>query len=280
LVPVLLRRFFPEAVATVLSFYTAAINISSFLGTSLSVPLSRVYGSYTLSLGFWLVFVLPAAVAWAVSGRRQPVAFCETKAPSAFRFSLFAQASVWAVILTMSLQGLSSYAIIAWLPTFFMSKGFTELEAGSLLSLMLVCSCLSCLLTSKTIGWCRGERPLSVLLVLLALVAMLLWLAGGVWAIAGCVLMAIPNGLRFSLAIILTSKKADTLSQMLTLTSIAQGVGYTLAATGPFCCGLLYVGDGNWTGVLLFLAITIVVWGVAACYGFGSCKVFERESRA
>ena len=71
---------------------------------------------------------------------------------------------------------------------------------------------------------------------------------------------------------ILMAQKTNDLSELLIISTLAQGIGYVLAAVGPFVCGLLYHGDGNWIGVAGFMMSAVLLWGVSAFYAFGTTK--------
>lgn len=71
---------------------------------------------------------------------------------------------------------------------------------------------------------------------------------------AGC-------GGTFSLALILIVRRAQTPSQVPQLSALAQGVGYLLAASGPFVFGALHDHTRQWTAPLWFLvACTLLVF--------------------
>lgn len=277
LIPVMLRHFFMRHVTMALGLYTSALSLSNFFGVSLSVPLSHLGFGYVFAIGFWLVLMVPGSFAWLLSERKHRLDLHHQSSDTKVQWRDFLRLPIWSVILTMSLQGLSSYSFLAWFPSLFISQGISEFAAGNYLGVMLAMACLASAISSKAVVWCGGERQLSVILTVMTLVAMGMVLVGGVWTLFGCALIGIPNGARYSLAIFLTSKKANSLSEMLLLGSLAQGIGYTIAAIGPLACGLLYQGDGNWNYVMAFLAFTAVIWGWMSYYGFGNCRVFSNN---
>lgn len=277
-IPVILRRFFPDKVSLALGIFTAATAVSSFAGAFLAIPLKEITNSYTCSLSLWIIFSAPAAIFWFLSSNKELPCFSrneEEKTKIKPKFNLLALLSV---VLTMSFQSLFVYSLIAWLPALLMSRGMSAVNAGNALALVLVLAFFSSLLISLFIRTVGGEKKLSILLSLLCFLAVPFWFADGIWPFVGSLIMAIPHGARFSLALILIAKKAKSLPEMLLLSSLSQGVGYTLAATGPFICGLLYTGNGDWTNVLIFLALAIIVWGISAFYGFGNVSVFKTTS--
>ena len=140
--------------------------------------------------------------------------------------------------------------------------------AGCPLSALLIGAGLASLLIAPMIRLFGTEGRLSFVLTVLSIVPLLFLFLPGFWPFLACALLSVPHGARFSLALILISKSSVSLSQMLALSSISQGFGYILGALGPLLCASLYRGDGNWTGVLIFLSASCVLWGIAAIVGF------------
>lgn len=279
-IPVVLRHFFPERVSLALGVFTAATGVSSFAGAALAIPLQQAMDSYAWTLSVWVVFAMPAAFAWFCTKDTCLPSFPSRSTCKERQGTQFAFLPMLSVILTMSLQSLFVYSLIAWLPPLLISRGMTPASAGNALALLLVVAFLSSLVVSFLIRLAGGERRLSVIVCLLCVLAMPFWFADGIWPYVGCLIMAVPHGVRFSLAMILIAKKARNLSQMLLLSSVSQGIGYVVAALGPFVCGFLYKGDGNWWAVGLFLATTVLIWGICAFYGFGNVSVFQQDIKS
>ncbi len=278
-VPVILRHYYPEKIAFAMGVCTASVGISSFLGAAVAFPLEQFSGSYTVSLGVWALFAGPAALAWFFT---KPEKLPDLKPRKERQFSSLSSLKVLpflSIIAVMSMQAVCTFAVLGWLPAIFATNGISALIAGYSLAGLLVVAFMASLGISFLIRICGGERNLSIALTIFGLLSLPLWFMDGLWPYVGCFLMAIPHGARYSLAIILISKKARSLPQMLLLSSLAQGLGYSIAASGPFICGLLYKGDGEWMAVLIFLSAAILFWGLGAVYGFGKCEVFKENLR-
>ena len=88
---------------------------------------------------------------------------------------------------------------------------------------------------------------------------------GGLWGWA--VVLGIGQGGTFALAltlIVLRSKDAHVAAH---LSSMAQGVGYTLASAGPFAVGLVHDLSGGWSAVGWIFAVigaAAIVFGLKA----------------
>lgn len=242
LMPVLLRDYFPNNIALVMGVFTGFIGFSGSIGAYFSVPLLDAFGSLEAPLGLWVLMSALALVAWFLAPRAKRI----TVAGGAFQWALLKKPLTWAVIFVMGMQSLTIYTTVAWLPTILSTLGFSASEAGLGSAVFLLVSAPASILTAAFIKVVGGERPASLIMTASFAIGILLWLLGGTWSFVGCVLAGIPQGITFSMAMILMAKKSDSLSQLLVISSLAQGIGYVLAGFGPFICGLLYHGDGQW----------------------------------
>ena len=181
----------------------------------------------------------------------------------------------WAVIFVMGMQSLTIYTTVAWLPTILGTLGFSASTAGLGSAVFLLVSAPASILTAAYIKLVRGERPAALIMTASFALGIVLWLAGGAMSFVGCVLAGIPQGITFSMAMILMAQKTNNLSELLVISSLAQGIGYVLAGFGPFICGLLYQGDGDWVSVIAFMLGAVILWGVSAWYAFGDRKLFD-----
>lgn len=271
LMPVLLRDYFPNNIASVMGVFTGFIGFSGSIGAYFSVPLLNAFGSLNAPLGLWVLMPALAITAWFTVPRAKRIAV----AGGAFQWDLLKKPLTWAVIFVMGMQSLTIYTTVAWLPTILNTLGFSASSAGLGSAVFLLVSAPASILTAAFIKAVGGERPASLIMTASFAIGIVLWLLGGTWSFVGCVLAGIPQGITFSMAMILMAKKTNSLSQLLVISSLAQGIGYVLAGFGPFICGLLYQGDGQWLSVVGFMLCAVALWGLSAWYAFGDRKLFD-----
>jgi CP family cyanate transporter-like MFS transporter len=72
-------------------------------------------------------------------------------------------------------------------------------------------------------------------------------------ALVWVVIMGLGQGAALSLALLMIVLRAGDDHTAARLSSMAQGFGYLLAATGPLLMGLLHAATGDWTVPLLAL---------------------------
>ena len=271
LMPVLLRDYFPKNIPLVMGVFTGFIGFSGSIGAYFSVPLLNASGSLQISLGLWVLMVGLALLLWFLSPRGKQI----TVSGGVFEWALLKKPLTWAVIFVMGMQSLTIYTTVAWLPTILSTLGFSASIAGLGSAVFLLVSAPASILTAAYIKLVRGERPAALTMALSFAIGIVLWLQGVTWSFVGCVLAGIPQGITFSMAMILMAQKTNNLSELLVISSLAQGIGYVLAGFGPFICGLLYQGDGQWLSVVGFMLCAVALWGLSAWYAFGDRKLFD-----
>lgn len=271
LLPVLLRDYFPNNIPLVMGVFTGFIGFSGSIGAYFSVPLLHTFGTLNGPLGLWVIMGGVALLSWlAVPGRRKI-----TVSGGVFDWKMLKKPMTWAVIFVMGMQSLTIYTTVAWLPTILSTLGFSASTAGLGSAVFLLVSAPASILTAAFIKAVGGNRPAAVIMTVSFAAGIVLWLAGGAWSFVGCVLAGIPQGITFSMAMILMAQKTKNLSELLVISSLAQGIGYILAGFGPFICGLLYKGDGQWWPVASFMLCAVLLWGSSAWYAFGNRKLFD-----
>lgn len=270
LMPVLLRDYFPNNIPLVMGVFTGFIGFSGSVGAYFSVPLLNAFDSLEAPLGLWVVMAALGLMAWLFSPRSKKISV----AGGAFQWSLLRKPLTWAVIFVMGMQSLTIYTTVAWLPTILSTQGFSASTAGLGSAVFLLVSAPASIMTAAFIKAVGSERTAAAIMSVSFALGIVLWLMGGAWSFVGCVLAGIPQGITFSMAMILMAQKTNNLSELLVISSLSQGIGYILAGFGPFICGLLYQGDGRWGSVVTFMLVAVFLWGAAALYAFGNRKLF------
>lgn len=239
LLPALVKRELAEGADLVTGVYTMALCLGGALGAGFSVPLAELLGSWRLSLGSWAVLAFVALLAWRLymPHPRPERSALPTRGPT---LRLTRQALAWQVTGYMGSQSALAYIVFGWLPTLLQRRGMDEAEAGWLLA----ASVMGQLVTALGAPWLarlgRDQRP--TILALLACTAagvLILLQAPLEWRWWGAMLLGLGQGGSFSMAltlIVLRSANSQLAGQ---LSSMAQGIGYSIAATGPLLVGIM-----------------------------------------
>ncbi|MFO3724153.1 CynX/NimT family MFS transporter [Pseudomonas sp. HLMP] len=265
LLPGIVKRDFPQHAGTLTGVYTMALCLGAAMAAGATVPLAQRFDdSWAMGLGFWLVPALLAMLVWLPQARQG-----HGLHKVAYRVrGLWRDPLAWQVTLYMGLQSSLAYIVFGWLPSILIGRGLSPTEAGLVLSGSVIVQ----LVSSLSAPWLatRGkDQRLAIVIVMLVTLAGLFGCLyaplSGLWGWA--VLLGLGQGGTFALAltlIVLRSKDAHVAAN---LSSMAQGVGYTLASMGPFAVGLVHDLTGGWAAVgwiFAVLGVGAIVFGLGA----------------
>ncbi|OFS71669.1 MFS transporter [Pseudomonas sp. HMSC08G10] len=265
LLPGIVKRDFPQHAGTLTGVYTMALCLGAALAAGATVPLARHFDdSWALGLGFWLVPALIAMLVWLPQARQG-----HGLHKVAYRVrGLWRDPLAWQVTLYMGLQSSLAYIVFGWLPSILIGRGLSPTEAGLVLSGSVIVQ----LVSSLSAPWLatRGkDQRLAIVIVMLVTLAGLFGClyapVSGLWGWA--VVLGLGQGGTFALALTLIVLRSKDSHVAANLSSMAQGVGYTLASAGPFAVGLVHDLTGGWTAVgWIFAALGIgaILFGLGA----------------
>lgn len=260
--PVVIRSAFPQNVKRTMGIFTAFISLSGALGAATAAPLASLTASPVPTFVLWGLLGSSGLALWLWAAPARKTGGQKGRFTEALR--LVVTPAAWPVILTMGLQSLTIYTVSAWLPTILAETGdFTASAAGTASGLFLLSGFFASLVTQEFLRLCRTLPRAAVVLGTLFLLGIAGWLAGGLFAWAGCVLAGVPQGLMFSVALILMAEKSPNADAMLALSAAAQGTGYLIAGLGPWIFGSLFSLSGVAAGTG-FLATAVLIWTLSA----------------
>jgi CP family cyanate transporter-like MFS transporter len=268
--PPLVKKYFPRHVAAVSMAYITGLQLGTVVPALVAVPVEEAAG-WRVSIGWWAVLALVAAVPWIVELlRRDPDPRTATGAGGTAAVAAPAQRiRPWrspvglALALFFGANSLCTYAFFTWLPAVAESIGMTRAEGGLALAVYSAIGLISALVVPWAAG--RFEDP-----YLVVVVSVLSYLAGfaGLLRAPGvapwlwiCLLGVGPS--TFPLCLTLINLRTRTQAGSAALSGFAQGVGYTAASLGPVVFGFLLSGPGLGSG-LAFLTVVLAVMTVVA----------------
>jgi CP family cyanate transporter-like MFS transporter len=264
----LIKRRQPRRTGLLLGLYLLALYVGAMTGSALSVPIYQASGgSWPLTLGVWGIPAMVAALAWLPQAVRRPD--LSPRTPGARAANVFRSPLAWQVATFMGLQSLIYYSTLSWLPSYFRDRGASPEQAGFLVSMLSIGGLLTALTTPMVAQRRADQRPLVAVWVAVCAVG----LGGAMLAPVGTVmiwtgLLGLGQGAVMGLALYFTMARADSAAEAISLSAMAQCVGYLLATTGPLVVGLLHSGTGGWAApfALLFVltAVKLVVGLLAA----------------
>jgi len=247
------QRSLTEGTAT--GIYTMGSFCGAAAGAALTVPLAAALGSWQWGLGAWSLLALAALPLWYRFASRDVLPDGDAPAAPVLRRDLYRDPVAITVTLFFGLQAMGAYALFGWLPSIYRGAGLTAEEAGALLGVMIVvCAPVSLIVpmlasrTRRQWGWV----VLTTMASAAGYLGLLVWPAD--LALAWAVLLGIGNA-TFPLALLMFALRSRDGMQAAALSSMAQSLGYAIAAFGPIAVGTLHEWSGGWRAPLLLLLL-------------------------
>ncbi|MFF8385209.1 CynX/NimT family MFS transporter [Streptomyces kanasensis] len=274
LMPVIVKRYFPDRVGTMTGLYSMALALGTSLAAAVTVPLTQALGgSWRTGLGVWAILAVLAVLPWtAIARDRRAAARTAAKAaaapatadaptgdaPDATGPRVARSRTAWALACFFGLQATGAYITMGWLPQIFRDAGVPAGTAGVLLAVTMVMGVPLAFVIPRVAGRMRHQGPIVVVLGLSGLAGyagLLTAPVAGAWLWA--VLLGVSN-CAFPLALTMIGMRARTGTGVVRLSAFAQCVGYLISVPGPILVGALYQHSGGWTAPLALMAALIV----------------------
>lgn len=285
LLPVAVKRWFPNHVGRATGLYSTALAVGTALAAGGSVPVARAFGTWRAGLGMWAIPPLLAIPVWMWVRRHAhtppPAAAATTPAatpasatatpstvtPQPPPAPVHRQRKAWALAGYFGLQSLGAYAVMGWVPTIFQDAGVDASTAGLLLALITMLGAPISIVLPEIAARRDDQRVYVAIIATMAVSGYLgLLFAPAAVPVLWATLIGLGMG-AFPLALVLIGLRARGADGTARLSSLSQGVGYLVAASGPVSIGLLHDVTGAWTVpliVLIGLQVPQVVFGLSA----------------
>ena len=260
LIPTIVREQFPNKLALVTGLYVTLLAISASLSASIAVPSSELFGGWRMALAIWLVPTALAIIFWMPISKVSVHAEETTSATHAEeRRAVLVSPLAWAIVAFFGLQSAGFYAILNWLPSLLIDRGYTAIEAGTLLGLCTSIGIPTGFLISMVIKRFKSLSFLAVFVSLFTLAGLVILLVAPDLAVLACVVTGFGFAATFPLSLTLVGSRASTSTQTTQLSALAQGWGYLIAAIGAFVFGYFKDVTGDWTiSLCVLIGITFV----------------------
>jgi MFS transporter, CP family, cyanate transporter len=247
LAPISVKEHFEDRPATGTGVYTTGIQIGSTVSAAVAVPIAAWLGGWRGALIAISAVALLSLVAWVVLTRGDTAHV----APDATVPRLpWRSRTAWLLVTIFALAACAYYGLIAWLPDAYSERGWTDTEAGVLLSMMN----LTAIFASFLVPWLSdrtGRRgPFLIGLSLGAIAGATVLVALPALAYGGALLLGGCQGGLFSLNMTLPLDFESTPRRVGALVAMMLGLGYTIAAAAPFVLGAIRDATGSFDAVL------------------------------
>ncbi|MEZ9159988.1 MFS transporter [Vibrio lentus] len=260
LLPVVVKISFPTRIATVTSLYIFTMGIGSTLGSSLMVPFSDLtlftLTGWQLALLMNLVFPILALMIWLPKIRKRSSSATNKKQedkPLPMK-KMIKSGVAWQVTLALGLNSFTFYSLAGWLPQILNDLGYSEIDAGYIYGFLQFSTMVPGLLLLPFLGKNDNQQWLITLCTSSVFIGLIGLLYLPEFAIFWVGLFGLANCSTFIIALSFVGLRTSNSSQAASLSGMAQGIGYALAATGPTLVGKLHALTDSWSMPILLIA--------------------------
>lgn len=265
LLPGLVKRDFPRRASLMTGVYTMSLCLGAAVAAGLTVPLAQWLGGWPRALAFWALPALAAALFWLPQTRQRHA----RQRPARFRLQgLWRDWLAWQVTLFMGLQSSLAYIVFGWLAPILRERGLDPFTAGLAVSVSIMIQAPAALGAPVLAARRPAQSNVIVAVMALLLASLLGCLYGPLSSLwLWIILLGLAQGSSFAVALSLIVLRAPDPRVATHLSSMAQSIGYTLAAAGPLLAGLLHERAGSWDAAGPLFAVLCVLAGLT---GFGA----------
>lgn len=287
LMPVIVKRWFPDRVGSMTGLYSMALALGTASAAAVTVPMTEVLGgSWQTGLAVWAALAALAVLPWipfvrdrgrdggAAPGASAQEKHARVEAP---KLRITRSRTAWALAVYFGLQATGAYITMGWMAQIFRDAGVHAGTAGLLLAVTMVMGVPLAFVIPRLATRLPHQGPIVLALGACGLVGYAgLYLApvAGSWAWA--LLLGVSN-CSFPLALTMVGMRARTSAGVAQLSGFAQSTGYLISIPGPLLVGVLYQHSGGW-GLPIALMAGLMIPQMAVGVLAGRNRTVEDEA--
>ncbi|MGW7528037.1 CynX/NimT family MFS transporter [Streptomyces sp. NPDC054783] len=319
LMPVIVKRWFPDRVGSMTGLYSMALALGTSLAAAVTVPLTDALGgNWRSGLAVWAALAGTAILPWlpllrergsdtapARAGRqaRAEAQGGEVRRPEARQagarkvgarkvearqdgvaaqhapLRITRSRTAWALAVFFGLQATAAYITMGWMPQIFRDAGVPAGTAGVLLAVTMVMGVPLAFVIPRVATRLPHQGPIVLVLGVCGLAGY----AGLYFApAAGAWAWATLLGVSncaFPLALTMVGMRARSGPGVAQLSAFAQSTGYLISIPGPLLVGVLYQQSGGW-GLPIALMAGLMLPQMAVGFLAGRDRTVEEEATA
>ncbi|MFE2992972.1 CynX/NimT family MFS transporter [Streptomyces sp. NPDC059262] len=283
LMPVIVKRWFPDRVGSMTGLYSMALALGTSLAAAVTVPMTDALGgSWKTGLAVWAALAVAAVVPWVPLVRERGAEGGTTGGTAGTAqqddgLRITRSRTAWALAVFFGLQATAAYITMGWMAQIFRDAGVSAGTAGVLLAVTMAMGVPLAFVIPRLATRLPSQGPIVIALGVCGLAGyagLYLAPAGGAWAWA--VLLGISN-CAFPLALTMVGMRARTGAGVAKLSAFAQSTGYLISIPGPLLVGVLYQHSGGW-GVPIALMAALMVPQIVVGVIAGRNRTVEDEA--
>ncbi|MFJ9816569.1 CynX/NimT family MFS transporter [Streptomyces sp. NPDC101151] len=291
LMPVIVKRWFPDRVGSMTGLYSMALALGTSLAAAVTVPMTDALGGgWQPGLAVWAGLAAVAVLPWLPLVRERgaapargpvPMAGDQPRRPAGQRqqapLRITRSRTAWALAVFFGLQATAAYITMGWMAQIFRDAGVAAGTAGVLLAVTMVMGVPLAFVIPRLATRLPHQGPIVLVLGACGLAGYAgLYFAPAAGAWAWAVLLGISN-CAFPLALTMVGMRARTGPGVAQLSAFAQSTGYLISIPGPLLVGVLYQHSGGW-GVPIALMAGLMLPQMAVGCLAGRDRIVEDEA--
>ncbi|MFJ6927574.1 CynX/NimT family MFS transporter [Streptomyces nigra] len=295
LMPVIVKRWFPDRVGSMTGLYSMALALGTASAAAVTVPMTEALGgSWQTGLAVWGGLGVAAVLPWLpfvrdrgttpaqdaharVDDRGTAPARDAHARVDAPRLRVTRSRTAWALAVYFGLQATGAYITMGWMAQIFRDSGVHAGTAGLLLAVTMVMGVPLAFVIPRLATRLPHQGPIVLALGVCGLAGyagLYLAPAGGSWLWA--LLLGISN-CSFPLALTMVGMRARSSAGVAQLSGFAQSTGYLISIPGPLLVGVLYQHSGGW-GLPIALMAGLMIPQMAVGVLAGRDRTVEDEA--
>ncbi|MDN3021218.1 CynX/NimT family MFS transporter [Streptomyces sp. S.PB5] len=268
LMPVIVKRWFPDRIGSMTGLYSMALALGTATAAAVTVPATDLLGGeWQPGLALWSGLAAIAVLPWIPFVRRSAAPPAEqAPAPSgpaharverpALRITR--SRTAWALAVFFGLQATAAYITMGWMAQIFRDAGVPAGTAGLLLAVTMVMGVPLAFVIPRVATRLPHQGPIVLVLGVCGLAGYAgLYFAPAAGAWAWALLLGVSN-CAFPLALTMVGMRARTGAGVAQLSAFAQSTGYLISIPGPLLVGVLYQHSGGWGLPIALMAALMV----------------------
>ncbi|CAL9395555.1 putative transporter YycB [Streptomyces sp. enrichment culture] len=254
LMPVIVKRWFPDRVGSMTGLYSMALALGTASAAAVTVPVTDALGGdWQAGLAVWAALAAAAVLPWLAfvrdgggtsgPGDGRPE---ERHAGQAPVLRITRSRTAWALAVFFGLQATAAYIAMGWMAQIFRDAGVPAGRAGLLLAVTMVMGVPLAFVIPRLAARLPRQGPIVLALGVSGLIGYAgLYFAPAAGAWVWAVLLGVAN-CAFPLALTMVGMRARTGGGVAQLSAFAQSTGYLISIPGPLLVGVLYQHSGGW----------------------------------
>ncbi len=266
LMPVIVKRWFPDRVGSMTGLYSMALALGTSAAAAVTVPVTDALGgNWQTGLAVWAALAAAAVLPWLPFVRDRRAASDQGPAreqgharEGAPALRITRSRTAWALAVFFGLQATGAYITMGWMAQIFRDAGVPAGTAGVLLAVTMVMGVPLAFVIPRVATRLPHQGPIALALGVCGLIGYAgLYFAPAAGAWAWALLLGISN-CAFPLALTMVGMRARTGAGVAQLSAFAQSTGYLISIPGPLLVGVLYQHSGGWGLPIALMAALMV----------------------